>query len=112
MKTNHSIGHQAEKNAADYLKGLGYEIVELNWKTKYCEIDIIARKDDVINFIEVKHRKNSNQGHGFDYITPKKLKQMEFAARFWLSENSTESLCILAALSSSPDGFELIELGF
>lgn len=82
-----SSGRLAESAAADYLQKLGYKILDQNWKTKYCEIDIVAEKGKQIYFIEVKYRKNSHQGTGFDYITSKKLTQMNFAARVWVKDN-------------------------
>jgi len=72
--SNHIAGHNAEKRAAVYLQSQGFTIHELNWKTKYCEIDIIAQKDSAMYFVEVKYRRTSNQGYGLDYITQKKLK--------------------------------------
>lgn len=74
--TNLAHGQRAEEVAADYLAAQGYEIIERNWRTRVCEIDIIASKDRVMYFIEVKYRKSNSQGSGLDYITPKKLKQM------------------------------------
>jgi uncharacterized protein (TIGR00252 family) len=82
--SNNQIGHDAEKRAAQYLKQQGYKIVDLNWKTKYCEIDIVAEKYGTIWFVEVKSRSNSSQGYGYEYVTPKKLKQMHFAAEMWI----------------------------
>ncbi len=108
--TNYSTGHDAEKSAADYLRKHGFKIVELNWRNQYCEIDIIAEKNQTIYFVEVKYRHNLDQGDGFDYITPKKLNQMKFATRMWLSDNNWEGDCILAAIAASQTGFELIEI--
>jgi uncharacterized protein (TIGR00252 family) len=108
--TNYATGHQAEKDAAEYLKSQGFKIVELNWKTKYCEIDIIAKKNDTLYFVEVKYRKNNAHGEGIEYITQKKLKQMHFAANMWLSNNDNDLACSLAAISASPLGFEFIEI--
>jgi putative endonuclease len=83
--TNFSHGRQAEDVAAAYLKQCKYKIIEMNWKTPRCEIDIIAKKNQCIYFFEVKFRKNSLQGDGFDYITPRKLQQMVYAAETWLA---------------------------
>ena len=84
--TNYQTGHDAEKLAASYLKKQHYKIRELNWKTRYCEIDVVAEKKKVIWFIEVKSRQNSNQGFGYEYVTPKKLEQMRFAAETWVHD--------------------------
>lgn len=108
--TNHATGHRAEKDAARYLESLGYKIIELNWKTRYCEIDIVARKEDTIYFIEVKHRSSNRFGDGLDYITPKKLQQMTFAAEMWIQNHTTTDNFQLAAIASNPNGFEYIEI--
>jgi putative endonuclease len=102
--TNYQTGHEAEKRAADYLATIGYKIVELNWQTRLCEIDIVAKKNDVIYFVEVKHRKNTNQGGGLDYITPKKLEQMQFAAQLWVEEHKWKKSYELSGIElSGPD---------
>lgn len=103
--SNHAAGHAAEKRAAKYLESLGFKIRGLNWKTRLCEIDIIAEKDKCIYLIEVKYRRNTNQGYGTDYITPKKLKQMQFAAEMWVSEHDWIGDYQLAAISI--DGTEV-----
>lgn len=102
--TNYSSGHKAEKVAAEYLAAKGYTIVELNWRHKRAEIDIIAqrrprfRRSGPMTFFEVKHRKTSNQGRGLDYITPVKLRQMAFAAELWRSQHSSTDEYSLGAL--------------
>lgn len=86
--TNYAHGHDAEKMAAEYLRGLKYEILELNWKRPRAEIDIVARKKHgPLTLFEVKYRESAGQGQGLDYITPAKLRQMVFAAELWVAEN-------------------------
>ena len=108
--TNYAAGHAAEKRAAEHLQSLGYKIREINWKTKWCEIDIVAEKDGAVYFVEVKYRRNTNQGHGLDYITPKKLRQMAFAAESWVHMNKWGGDYQLAALGIDNKHFELVEL--
>lgn len=81
-------GRQAEAAAASFLKTKSYRIVEQNWRTKWCEIDIVAEKNDVVYFIEVKHRRKAEQGDGLAAITSTKLKQMRFAAELWRKQHS------------------------
>lgn len=98
VMTTKSIGDAAENNVATYLQGDGHVIQERNWRTKFCEIDIVSQKDDTIYFTEVKYRKNANQGGGFAAITPKKLRQMKFAAEYYaLKYPSKYNLCLAAA---------------
>ncbi len=47
-------GRKGEETAAKILESLGYRIIEMNYRSKYGEIDIIARKDNIVHFIEVK----------------------------------------------------------
>lgn len=82
-ETSRTIGNRAEDEAANYLVRLGHEIIARNWKTKYCEIDIVSYKGGVRYFTEVKYRRQSNQGGGLAAITPKKLAQMRYAAEFY-----------------------------
>ena len=82
-KVSNTPGRIAETVAAEYLSHKGFEIIEQNWRTKLCEIDIVAQKENAIYFIEVKYRKNANRGDGMSAITSKKLGQMRFASRVW-----------------------------
>lgn len=83
IKTTKSIGDNAETKAAEHLQALGHSIIERNWKTKWCEIDIITKFESTIYFTEVKYRKNDRSGDGFAAITKTKLKQMTFAAEYY-----------------------------
>lgn len=103
--TNYQSGHEAEKQAAGYLKEQGFKVRELNWKTRYCEIDIVAEKAKTMWFIEVKSRKNADQGYGYEYVTPKKLQQMHFAAEMWVQANNWKGAYQLAVISI--DGTEV-----
>lgn len=78
-----AVGSHGEDAAANYLRKKGFTILQRNWRTKACEIDVVARKNDVIYFVEVKYRKTSVQGGGIAAVTTKKVTQMERAAKIW-----------------------------
>lgn len=78
-----TTGREAEQAAADYLVDNGYKIVDRNWKTPSCEVDIIARKKNVLYFVEVKYRLSYLHGSGLDAITPQKLKQMKLGCELY-----------------------------
>jgi len=86
-----SVGRQAEAAVAIYLQQRGYLIIDQNWRSRWCEIDIIAQHQNLFYFVEVKYRYNSDFGMGIDYITSRKLQQMQFAAEFWLAANDAET---------------------
>ena len=56
MAQHNDTGKQGEQMAAEYLAAKGFDILERNWRFKKNEIDIIARYDDEIVFVEVKTR--------------------------------------------------------
>ena len=84
--TTRQIGDRAEELVAEYLRKNGHEVIERNWRTKYCEIDIVSRKNDTLYFTEVKYRKNDQHGGGIAAVTPKKHQQMAFAAEFFAAK--------------------------
>lgn len=88
--TTKAIGDKAETEATNYLVREGHSVIERNWKTKYCEIDIVSSKDDTIYFTEVKYRKTPHQGGGIAAITGKKLEQMKFAAKLYAQIQSIQ----------------------
>jgi ribonuclease HII len=98
---NVEAGRKGEDAAAKHLEGLGHKILARNWKTKWCEIDIVSEKDDVLYFTEVKYRKD---GSGLDAITPTKQKQMRFAAEMYL-KNCPDKSARLAAIAVSGDNY-------
>lgn len=110
MITNYQVGHDAEKQAAEYLQSQGFVIRELNWRTRFCEIDVVAEKKNVIYFVEVKYRRNAAHGTGLEYITPRKLKQMHFAAQMWTQNNKWSGDSRLAGLAIDGQAFTLVEI--
>jgi len=85
-----NAGNRAEAFAAKYLKRLGFEIVARNWKTKWYEIDIVAKRGGCMHFVEVKFRSSDYAGKAISYITPRKLEQMRYGANSWVSEHEWE----------------------
>lgn len=108
--TNYQHGQQAEVAATQYLQDQGYKILARNWRTRYCEIDIVAMSKDTIYFVEVKYRATSRQGTGLDYITPKKLQQMRFAAEIWITNHHWYGEVSLAALEVSGPNYKVTNL--
>lgn len=89
--TTLTSGKHAEDTATDYLQRQGFTIVTRNWKTKWCEVDIIAANGKNVHFVEVKYRKTPVAGRGLEYITKQKLSQMQFAAELWFSKYGKET---------------------
>jgi putative endonuclease len=106
--TTTSTGRKAEAAARVYLEMRGFKIIEQNWRRPRCEIDIIAQKDDIIHFVEVKYRFQDEQGSGLDAITPTKLKQMQRAAWTWVDEYKWRGEYVLSAVELAGPGFAVL----
>lgn len=103
------IGDAAETEVANYLVRHGHEIIERNWKTKYCEIDIVSLRKNTLYFTEVKYRKKAVQGDGLAAITSKKQNQMAFAAKLFVSQHKSNYELLLAAASVSGESPHVVE---
>jgi Holliday junction resolvase-like predicted endonuclease len=77
LPTTKQLGDQAEARACDHLRAAGYQIVARNWKTKACEIDIVATRAGRLYFVEVKYRQTDEFGDGLAAVTRRKLAQMK-----------------------------------
>lgn len=87
MAEHNQLGKDAEQLAADWLIEKDYEILHRNWRYKYYEIDIIAVKDKMLHFVEVKARQSNQFGNPEDSVTKKKFKFLQRAADEFLYQN-------------------------
>jgi putative endonuclease len=88
---NRNVGAWGENLAADYLLAQGYELLARNVRTGAGEIDLIARKDGLLAFVEVKTRRNDRFGEPESAITPAKQQRMADAAELWLADHPEET---------------------
>jgi ribonuclease HII len=93
-----AIGRAAEAVAAEFLVAKGCTVLAQNWRTRWCEIDIVAVRGNIVYFVEVKYRQSAAWGTGLEYVTPKKLRQMHFAAEFWVAKHRFTGDYQLAAI--------------
>jgi putative endonuclease len=95
MYNKRSIGKEFEQKAVEYLMFQGYKIVMTNFQCRTGEIDIIAKKDNYLIFIEVKYRTNSVNGMPHEAIDLRKMKKISKTARYYMLINniSMETPC-------------------
>lgn len=74
MASHLEVGKEGEKLAEAFLAAKGYTMLHRNWRYGKYEIDLIATKNDMLRFIEVKYRTGNPVGHPEDAVTRKKLK--------------------------------------
>ena len=86
QKNSRKIGDIGEQATADFLQRHGYAILERNYTVRGGEIDIIASKDNVTAFVEVKTRKENPLEQGEQAITPAKKKRIIATAQRFIDE--------------------------
>lgn len=85
-KTTKQIGDSAESAVVAELESKGHRVVARNWRTRFCEIDIVTAKGEVLYFTEVKYRKSADYGDGLEAIGAKKQRQIKFATEVFLNK--------------------------
>ncbi|MBP5392910.1 MAG: YraN family protein [Bacteroidaceae bacterium] len=94
MATHNILGHKGEDMAAEYLQAQGYCILERNWTNQgRKEIDIIATKDDIVVFVEVKTRKVGSATTPLSAVDGRKRHRIVLAADSYLKENRIDFCC-------------------
>ena len=107
-KNTTKIGTEAEGKVADYLKAHGHKILDRNFKTRYCEIDIVSKTETEIYFTEVKYRKNDDFGGGLAAVDAKKIEKMKVAAEIYLKYHpELKNLQPLLAVANVSGNFEI-----
>lgn len=82
---NRELGSEGEESAAAYLSEKQFTIIERNYRFgKYGEIDIIAARDRLVVFVEVKSRSSERFGGALYSISPKKKQSLKTTARAFL----------------------------
>lgn len=79
-----NLGEEGEGFAVHYLKKQGYFVVERNFRCRFGEIDIIARKMGKLIFCEVKTRKNLNYGYPCQSVTKEKIRHISKTLYYYL----------------------------
>lgn len=85
-----STGSKGEEAAAGYLKGLGYEILERNFRCRAGEIDIIANDNGTIVFVEVKTRRTLDYGLPCEAVTATKREHIRRVVRYYVLVKNIE----------------------
>lgn len=86
-----AVGDAAEAVVAAALRQRGHRVLAQNWRTKWCEIDIVSQWGDVLYMTEVKYRRQASQGDGLAAITAAKQQRMRFAAELFLAQHATKT---------------------
>jgi len=85
VEGNVDAGRLGENITESYLKLVGYEVLRRNFRFGHLEIDIVARKDRCVAFIEVKTRRNRHYGSAVEAVDRGKIQNIRLAAEFFLA---------------------------
>ena len=87
LNRQQQFGRRSERLAVEYLKRTGYRILEVNFRARCGEIDIIAREKGTIVFVEVKARASNRFGSPKGAVTTAKQRKISMAALEYLKQS-------------------------
>jgi putative endonuclease len=103
---NIDIGQKGERIASTYLRSRGYNIIERNFTTPFGEIDIIAVKNKLLTFFEVKTRTSEKYGTPLSSITRDKKKHILKNCEYYLLvKNKFENMCSIDLIAIKLDTY-------
>jgi len=91
-------GKKGEELAKTYLEKQGYAIVEQNWRTRYGEIDLVAKKGDLLVVVEVRTRVGEQFGMPEETLNFQKRKQIFRNATAYLAKSRGFNRCRIDAV--------------
>ena len=104
-ESNRAIGARKEELAVQYLKQQGIQVLEQNYRCRQGEIDIIAREENYLLFVEVKYRSTVQHGYPAEAVTRKKQQKIRRVAEYYqyrmqLPENTPVRFDVIAILGT------------
>ncbi|HYO89512.1 MAG TPA: YraN family protein [Candidatus Limnocylindrales bacterium] len=89
MPSRHiELGQRGEQAAADYVLGLGWRVLERNWRGTRGELDIIAEDGDTLVFVEVKSRQGTPPEEAFVQVSQRKQAALIMTAEEYMETRS------------------------
>lgn len=90
MAQHNELGKRGEEMAVAHLLATGYEIVARNYIYQKAEVDIIARKGNILAVVEVKTRSTPDFGDPQDFVKKKQINQLVKAIDFFVNEHDLD----------------------
>lgn len=94
MDNRRHLGDRGEDLAAAFLKKQGYKIMERNYRTPLGEVDLIARHQGALVFIEVKTRTSARFGAGQEAVHAAKQARLRKLAGYYLQQKRLEEITV------------------
>ncbi|WP_029037572.1 YraN family protein [Salinimicrobium xinjiangense] len=90
MARHNELGKEGEEMAVAHLLKTGYKIVARNFLYQKAEVDIIARKDNILAVVEVKTRSTPDFGDPQEFVKKKQINQLVKAIDFFVNEHNLD----------------------
>jgi len=112
MAHHNELGKKGEQLAVKFLVQHGYSIAEQNYRFDKAEVDIIAKKDNVLAIIEVKTRSSLDFGNPQDFVKPKQIQRLVKAVNEYITSNEldVEVRFDIIAINKQGKGFNIEHL--
>lgn len=104
MAQHNDFGRRGELCAKNYLLAHGYKVLDTNWTSGKNELDIVARKDDLLVVIEVKSRSTAHFEHPSDAVTDAKIRRIVEATNDYLFAKNIDLEVRFDIISVLPQG--------
>jgi len=101
MADRNLVWKKGERLARENLKNKGYQILQQNYRNRYAEIDLIAKKGNILVFIEVRTKKGELFGSPEETLNQKKLKKLWLNAsayvkiKRWSGSYRIDAICVV-----------------
>ncbi|MCF6334159.1 MAG: YraN family protein [Spirochaetales bacterium] len=102
------LGQKGEKIAADFLEEKGFQIIKQNYMIGHSDIDILAKNNEFLVFVEVRTKSGQESGMPEDTLTNKKLRRMKNTAELYIAFNHYEGIARLDAVCIILDGSDKV----
>ncbi|MCF8067228.1 MAG: YraN family protein [Desulfobacterales bacterium] len=116
LNRNQQFGKESEAAAVHFLKKNGYRIIDQNYRTPHGEIDIIAKENGTIVFVEVKARTSGRFGNPKYAVTVTKQKKISMAALTYLKKTDQSDVKarfdVVAIISDNGERIEVVKNAF
>jgi putative endonuclease len=100
-------GNIAEEKACLFLWDKGFSIIEQNFYSRFGELDIIATKDEVLHFVEVKSAEDYEKA--VQNITPSKLSKLIKTSNIYMKKNGFDGDFVYDAVIITPNETQFLE---
>jgi putative endonuclease len=90
MALHNELGKKGEQLAVNFLSKKGYEIIERNYRFDKAEVDIIAKKKEILAIVEVKTRSSIDFGNPQDFVKPKQIQRLVKAVDEYVTVNGLD----------------------